>query len=225
MMSWEIKEANQVLCGILHVDTTSIAWALGLRNLQIPGSISVVSGQPYDMARNTICRQALDNGFDYVFFLDSDVIPPRDTIQRLLRWRLPLVSGMYCRRSPPHAIPVMLRDGQWVTQIPDLNNPNVSPLVEVHLVGAGCMLIHRSVLEKFLTKPGRPGRPWFDWKVDLAGLVPPGEALSEDFVFDYRARNEFGYKIFVDTSIQCKHVGLAQATYGQFVPCEANPNT
>lgn len=223
--AWEMLEANRVLCAILHVDNTSIAWALGFRNLKIPGPVSVLSGMPYDHARNQACQQALGGGFQYLFFLDSDVIPPADAVHRLLARNLPIVSGMYCRRSPPHAIPVMLRGGQWVTRLPDLNNPNESPLVEVDLVGAGCMLVHRSVLEKFLTKPGRPGKPWFDWRVDMQGIMPAGECLSEDFTFNLRARTEFGYKIVVDTSVRCRHVGLAQADYNSFLPCEATPNT
>lgn len=45
---WEIQQRNKVLCAILHVDTTTIAWALGLRNLIIPGPIMPVAGMPYD---------------------------------------------------------------------------------------------------------------------------------------------------------------------------------
>jgi hypothetical protein len=51
--AWEYKHQNQVLVGILHTDLTSIAWALGLRNLQIPGKILPVSGMPYDHSRGT----------------------------------------------------------------------------------------------------------------------------------------------------------------------------
>lgn len=218
--SWEIKEQNQVLCGILHVDTTTIAWSFGLRNLIIPGPILPLAGMPFDHARNVACQHALSWGQEWVFFLDSDCVPPRDAILRLLAHRLPIVSGMYRRRSPPVSVPVMLRSGQWITDFP----PN--QLIEVDLVGAGCLLIHRSVLERFLTKPGRPGKPWFDWRVDMQGLMPQGECLSEDFVFNLRARQEFGYKIMVDTSIKCRHIGFGEADgEGNWKPAEVIPVT
>lgn len=213
--SWEIPPS--VLCYTIHTDSTTVAWAYGLRNLHIPnGHCLGLAGMPYDHARNEAVHRCLQGGYEWLFSLDSDVIPPPDAITRLLSRQQPIISGLYCRRSPPHAVPVMIKDGQWV-----VNYPRGS-IVEVDLVGAGCFLVHRSVFEKFATKPGRPGKPWFDWKVDLRGYpgIPSQECLSEDFSFCQRARTEFGYKVLVDTSVECKHVGFAQSTYGQFVPLE-----
>jgi len=216
--AWEYKQARKVLVGILHTDLTTIAWAFGLRNLIVPGEIMPVAGMPYDHARNTICDAALKNGFEYAFHFDSDVVPPRDVIIRLLAHNKPLVSAVYCRRSPPHGVPVCIKGGNWVTQLP----PN--QLIEVDYVGAGAMLIHRSVLEAM--KPSRPGKPWFDWRIDMRGLgvYPDNECLSEDFVF-CQAAKKIGVPTFVDTSIHCKHVGLAEATYGNFQPLQVLTQT
>ena len=214
--AWELKQSKQVLVCILHTDLTTIAWSLGLRNLIIPGDILPVAGMPYDMARNVGCKHALDNGYQWVFMLDSDVIPPRDAILRLMRHNLPFVSGVYCRRSPPHAIPVMLKNGVWITEYP------ANSIIEVDLVGSGCLLIHRSFLESIPHQ--RPGKPWFDWRVDLQGFLPREECLSEDFTLCQHAIKN-GWKVNVDTSIQCRHVGSAQATYGKFEPLETTPNT
>ena len=216
--SWEILNNPSVLCGILHTDQTSIAWALGLRALQIPGPILPVAGMPYDMARNVICMKALEVGVDAVFILDSDVIPPPDAILRLLRHRQPVISGVYHRRSPPHGLPVMQRPvGQWVMNYP----PNA--IIEVDVVGSGCLLISTDVLRNL--PPSRPGSHWFDWRVNLQGLEPIDGIphMSEDFVFCMRVKQKLGIPILVDTGVQCKHVGLAQATYGRMDPCEAIP--
>lgn len=176
-----------------------------------------VAGMPYDMARNAICMRALEIGATYVFMLDSDVIPPHDAVLRLMNHRFPIVSGMYCRRSPPAAVPVMMKPvGQWVTQF----KPN--SLVEVDVVGSGCLLIHRDVLQRL--PPQRPGSHWFDWRVNMQGLMPKEECLSEDFTFCSHARKH-GYKIMVDTSVKCRHVGLAEADYGTFQPCNVTPVT
>lgn len=215
--AWEIQQGRQVLVGILHVDLVTVAWALGLRNLQVPGAILPVSGMPYDHSRNTICKVALENGFQYVFMLDSDCIPPNDAILRLMAHRLPLVSGLYSRRSPPHAIPVAMKNGQWLTEY----TPN--SLVEVDVVGSGCMLIHRSLLENM--PPQRDGKHWFDWRVDLQGHLPREKCLSEDFTFCQAARESLGIKTYLDTSVVCRHVGNFQVTHGSVVPLETNPIT
>lgn len=221
-MYWELKEANKVLCAILTVETVPMAWATGFRKLIIPGPEPItIAGLPFDHARNMACEAILQRGCEYLFFLDSDVVPPPDAVLRLIRRNKPLISGMYCRRSPPHAVPVMMRDHQWITELPD---PIVGdPVIEVDLVGAGCMLIHRTVLERLQPQRNRPGKRWFDWTSDLNGHVPPGHALSEDFSFCRRVRQELGIPVLVDTSIRCWHVGLAEAGYGTFMPVGSTP--
>lgn len=201
------------------MDTTTVAWALGLRNLRIPGQIAVAAGMPYDHARNSLCEQVLRSDFQWLFFLDSDVIPPNDTILRLISHGHPVISGVYFRRSPPVGIPVMIRGNSWVTQYP----PN--SIIEVDYVGAGCMAIHRSVLEKLPPSDPRRGKKWFDWKVDMLGIGPPGECLSEDFSFCLSVKRHLGIAVKVDTSIQCRHVGFGQATYGNFTAIECTPAT
>ncbi len=212
--AWEQPQAN-VLGGILHVDTTTLAWSIGFRNLLFPGQFLPVAGMPYDMARNTVCMRALEVGASHVFFLDSDVIPPPDAVMRLLAHNQPVISGMYCRRSPPAGVPVMIKNGQWVTEF----TPN--SVVEVDVVGAGCLLIRRDVLEKL--PPCRTGSHWFDWRVNMrgAGVIPDAECMSEDFTFCLQCRKELGIKILVDTSIACKHVGFFECGYGTAAPMVA----
>jgi hypothetical protein len=170
---------------------------------------------PFDHARNMACENMLNNGFEWLFFLDDDVVAPPDTIQRLINHKKDIVSGIYHRRALPIA-PVMLRfdandQAQWVNEYP------ANTLIEVDLVGAGSLLIHRRVLE-------RMSRPWFEWQLGKEDPKPePGvkvpAKLSEDFSFCRKAKREFGFGIYVDTSIQCEHIGLGQAhTGGTFTP-------
>lgn len=207
--AWEILDHKRVLCAILCTDSTTMAWSLGFRNLQIPGQVIALQGMPFDMARNQACVTCLQNGFDYLFFLDSDVVPPSDAVPRLLRHNLPIVSGVYYRRSPPLGLPVMMKKDSngnfgWVTgfKVPDL--------LEVDVVGAGCLLIHRSVLERL--PPQRPGYHWFDWRVNLKGLgiFPDTACLSEDYCFNLHCA-QYGIKTYVDTSVLCRHIGCAES--------------
>lgn len=215
--AWEVDRSNLVTTCILHVENVTFYWSLGLRKLVIPGPEPMgVTGMPFDHARNAGVEHMLRSGSRYLFFLDSDVVPPADAVLRLLRHDAPVISGMYCRRSPPHGVPVMMRDHKWVTDLP---GPGQNPVIEVDLVGAGCLLLRRDVLEAMRARPSqRPGKPWFDWRVDLQGHLPPGECLSEDYSFMLSCRRELGVKILVDTSIRCRHLGLAEADYGTYVP-------
>lgn len=143
------------------------------------------------------------------FFLDSDVIPPPDVIPRLIRHNVPVISGVYHRRSPPHGLPVMMKPvGKWITEYPQ------NRVIDVDVVGAGCLLIRRDVLEK--CPPQRQGHHWFDWRVNLNGVHP--EPLSEDFTLCMHLKRTMGIPILVDTSIQCRHVGYSEASYGKLEP-------
>ena len=216
--AWEIKERKKVLVGILHTDVVTLAWAFGLRNLIIPGDICPIAGMPFDHARNHLVQTMMQGGYEYVFFLDSDVIPGSDAILRLLSRNEPFISGLYSRRSPPHSIPVAIKNGQWVT------NYVPGSVIEVDKVGAGCLLISRKFFESI--PPQRPGYPWFDWRVNFQGT--PGldseYCQSEDFTLCSHARAH-GFRVMLDTSVVCRHCGYAQATHGQFVPMETIPNT
>lgn len=203
--AWEIPE--QVLTVVLTRETVATAWAIGFRNLQIPGHFITLAGMPFDHARNVGCQRALEMGFDGVVFLDDDIIAPPDTIPRLLAHKTPVVSGLYYRRNDP-ICPVMLRnnpDGSrtWVTEYPP-------GLIEVDYVGAGCLLIRREVLLSL--PPLRENNcHWFEWRIDRMDLTEK-ERMSEDFAFCQNCTNR-GYKIFVDTTIQCKHAGLSESKY------------
>jgi GT2 family glycosyltransferase len=168
---------------------------------------------PYDHARNTGCLKLLELGWEWLFFLDDDVIPPPDAIIKLMSHKKPIVSGLYYRRYEPLA-PVMLRDSengpQWIQEF------NAPDLLEVDYVGAGCLLIHRDVIKQLPPLSNRC--QWFEWRCDRTDL-PHLEKTSEDFTFCKHARNH-GFKIYVDTSVQCRHAGLGQREIGGFKPLE-----
>jgi hypothetical protein len=218
--AWEIQP--KVAVGILHTETVTLAWSFGLRNLILPpgSDILPIAGAPYDHARNGLCMQTLDRGFDYVFMLDSDVIPPRDTVLRLLSHKKPLISGIYHRRSPPHGVPVMIKNGGWVTQYP------TNTLIEVDLVGAGCLLLSREFLESMPPIKPESGKHWFSWQVDCPqDPKKPGWNLSEDFTMNRWAREKMGVPILVDTGVVCRHVGYGEATYANMLPLNTTPHT
>lgn len=212
--AWE--QLPSVLVGILHTEIVPIAWAFGYRNLIFPSQSAVmpVAGKPFDDARNCLAMKALDIGADFLFMLDSDVIPPPDVILRLMKHSLPIVSGVYFRRSPPHGKPVAMKPvGRWVDPLPEKG------LLEVDVVGAGCLLIKKEVLKALPPIDPEMGRHWFSWRVDRQGMLPPGEAVSEDFAFNLHAKKH-GFPTYLDCSIRCRHIGLSEASENSLRPCE-----
>jgi len=216
--AWE-QPRHTVLTAILHVENTTVAWSFGLRNLIIPGGLAPFTGMPFDHARNAAVQAAIAHNCTHLFFLDSDVIPPKDAILRLLAHNKPIISGVYHRRSPPVGVPVMIKGGTWVTQYP----PNA--VMEVDLVGAGCLLLDVAMLKKMT--PQRPGYHWFDWRVNFKGLgiYPDHECLSEDFSFCVHAKRTMNIPTLVDTSIKCRHVGYSESEYASFNALNTTPVT
>lgn len=203
--AWE-QARPSVLLAILTREMVTTKWAAGFRNLALPPHSGLVfkSGAPFDVARNAACADMLEHNFEWLMFLDDDVIPPGDAYARLVRHGKDVVSGLYYRRNEPLTPCAMtIQDGKatWLT---NWNPPEC--LLEVDLVGAGCLLIHRRVLE-------RMRKPWFVWEIgkEEESSVPKTRgAMSEDFTFCLGAKAA-GFKIHLDTSIRCEHVGIGQS--------------
>lgn len=222
--AWELREANKLLLGILHTEGTTIPWALNFRRLILPGrennAIFPITGAPFDQARNVACQACLNGPYQWLAFLDSDVAAPQDAFLRLMSHNKPVVSGVYYRRSPPHGLPVAqkMQNGvrTWLRNVPSAG------LIDVDVVGAGLMVIHRSVLELVARNPIHPGKKWFFWGVDQQGLVPPEYGQSEDFSFNSHCK-KLGIPILVDCSVVAKHIGLAEYGKNSCKPVEMVP--
>lgn len=216
---WEISRKPSVLVAILNAkDIVPAKWALHFRNLILPNDGShprMYSGMSYQHARNMAATQALEGGFTWLYFCDDDTCMPSDSFLKLSAHSYDIVSGLYYRRHPPIDA-MMLRDTPqgpgWIKEF------QMGQVINVDYVGGGCLLIHRRVLEA-LEKP--MGRKWFRWRLEDSEPddLFPGIKLSEDFYFSKAARVLGGFKIYVDTSVQCLHIGMGEAQVGgAFVP-------
>ncbi len=154
-------------------------------------------------SRNVIRQKVLDENYDYFFSLEQDVIPPKDVIESLLKHNRKIVSGVYF-------VEKFLYDGKIRVQtyLPLLyswvaldKNGDVEPdrmrylmpeeverpkLIKVKACGMGCLLIHRSVLEKIEFR--YEGKTGFD---------------DVHFAIDAYKNN---FEIWADTGIKCMHL-------------------
>lgn len=156
--------------------------------------LMVFQGALVDRARNILIEQMLHHPMEptHLLFLDADIVPPAETLVQLLKHQVPIVSGLYRKRLPPHepmAFVKRKKSGSIVFEPISLKGPK---LKKVDVVGAGCLLIQRDVFENI-------SEPWFTSEWTNQGH------LSEDFSFCEKAK-QAGYEIYVDMSARLLHL-------------------
>ncbi|MBI4044331.1 MAG: hypothetical protein HY392_01340 [Candidatus Diapherotrites archaeon] len=146
-------------------------------------------------ARNVLRQRVLDEGYDYFFSLEADVVPPADVIERLIARNKNIVSGVYFNFIPATKSLVALaykkigvdEKGNEKTQSLTLEELLPSRLIEdVRFTGVGCMLISREVLETISFRFEPLARAFDDWWFCTDALA-----------------NEFS--VNVDSSMFCMH--------------------
>lgn len=132
---------------------------------------------------------------DYVLWLDSDMVFPADTLERMLATMqekdLDILTGVYYRRRSPYT-PVLFDQLEIVDDTCNSTEFDTIPdeLFEVGGCGFGCVLMSADVLFNVMAK--------------YQDLFFPFARVGEDIAFCVRAR-ECGFKIFADPSIALGH--------------------
>lgn len=143
-------------------------------------------------ARQSLVRIAIDQGFDYVFFVDSDMILHPETLERLLNDDCDIVSTMFFKRTPPYQ-PCFYMDVD-ISQEPLTYSVPISwpdrGLHECAATGLAATLIRTEVFKKV-------GKNMF---------IHPTEGLGEDIAFCLNAR-AMGFTVYVDTRLEAGHIG------------------
>lgn len=160
--------------------------------------IQAVKGTYVHQARQDLIDFILEQGYDYVLWLDSDMKFPRNALLRLLKHREDVVGINYAKRKIPT---------DWVA-IKRLDNPpeklqtteESTGLEEVEAMGMGCVLVRTSCLAKM---PDPKIVPWFQ-NVHLGN----GRWMGEDVHF-FDLLRQTGVKLYVDHDLskECGHIG------------------
>ncbi len=146
-------------------------------------------------SRNILREKVLKGNYDYFFSLEQDVLPPKDILEKLLKHNKKLITAVYFAnniipdKNTSELIPLVYKlvddktlDMRSLNEAELWENPG---LMEVVSAGLGCLLIHKSVLEKikFRYEKNTFDDRWF-------------------FIDCYNNK----IKVFSDTSIKCKHL-------------------
>lgn len=236
LQPWERHRAKRIVRGILHARQIV---AYKQRNVLIgvpqriqhpkhavpclngfhPGQhifarVHSVFGMDYAEARNALVKAALsEDAVTHILFVDDDVLMPRNALMQMLDYRLPIVSGVYCKKNVAleTGVTAIGADSQYIVsqqQVP-YEHGNMEPIV-VSCTGGGFILIEIDVF----TKLGED--KWYEFALTEDGRVRVGE----DSLFCQKAAAK-GIKTAVVPGLCGLHVdfttggrGLDVVTYG-----------
>lgn len=154
--------------------------------------------------REKLAKAALEDGCDYILWIDADMRFPKDTIERLIKADKDIVGvNATTRTIPVKATAKNLKinfEEKTNTWLP-VTSKGKTGLEQVTAIGCGVMLVKKKVFEQ------TPG-PWF-WFYQLPG----DKVLGEDVHFCVTAKDA-GFETWVDHDLtqEIGHVG--QYTYG-----------
>jgi len=130
---------------------------------------------------------AVDRGFDYLYFLGCDTIPPSNIIELLLEAEgFPVIGGVYFGRNKIIDHVVAWKEGYSPEQFSEMAKGNLDEYRYLYPDGMGMdsVLIHSEIFRKF---------SWMSYVVN-----------DDDYPF-YDWLNSENIPIVLDTFAQCKH--------------------
>ena len=167
-------------------------------NLKKRGKVEFFVAHNYsiDASRNMIAEYAVNHGYDYILWVDSDTILPKDTLVRLMDWDKDIVSGVYAYKILGGKNVVAKRykdkvedtyDDVTIKEIKEKHKSKA--LMPVDAIGFGCVLTKTSIFKDI-------DEPWFVYS----------PYMGEDIFFCRKAQ-EKGFDIWLDPAVCCGHIG------------------
>lgn len=153
-------------------------------------------GYRIDQVRNLIANFTIQNKFDYLFCVDSDMVLESDTLIKLLSTDKDIVGGVYRQRNLQTVIPEVYfstpNGGSRNAYVDEIKTaPDLFP---VDSIGFGCVLIKNKVITTIET-------PHFFYKHSIDFT----ETVSEDTFFCRKARS-YGFETFCLKTVTPGHI-------------------
>lgn len=152
-----------------------------------------------NLVRKEFLKMAEADEYEYLFWLDSDVICPPDVLERCLSHNKDQVTGLYLGRqgaAKNKVMPVLYDFGpKGHARLMEIKEIINDKLIEVAAAGLGCALVAKKVIEKVKIRYYETSK------------------RGEDVAFFVDAREKFGFRLFADTSIKCDHLDPKENYY------------
>ena len=193
----------KVLIGMPTLGEIPVKTVASLLSLDKPqgSEIGFVNNSLVYDARNELCQRAVKGGFDYLFFLDSDMIFPADTLTKLMALNTDIATAVCYARQGKHEPCVyskLVKRNLFHESSSECFTDVSQGIFDIAGCGMAVCLIKIDVVKKLVKKyKGTPFEPFGN--------------MGEDLAFCYRAR-KLGYKIKADGTIPIGHIGEAVIT-------------
>lgn len=143
-----------------------------------------------NMMLNWQKMERLSSGYDKVWMVEDDTIPPDDALSKLLEVGGEVVHGLFAMRHAPYEPSI-----QKAPRVPytwDELKPLMGQTISVQGSATGCTLLDRSLLDRY--------------KIDMTGYHKPDkyEKVAQDLLLSAFCRRE-GIEQKVRLDVQCGH--------------------
>ena len=144
-------------------------------------------------SRNILREKTLNEGYDYFFSLEQDVIPPPNIIELLLKAQKKVITGVYyttykffgkekIRPLIWGPVPGQPDHMQFLTD--EVEKPQI---MQIKASGLGCILIHKSVLANIRFRVG-------------------DDSEAFDDIYFCKDLEQQKIPLYTDTTMKCKHL-------------------
>ena len=204
----------RVLLGVASSGAPSKPFIEGLAALKLPAGVaelkrSVAVGNYIPAQREIIMLDAVENAFDFLFFVDDDVVLPPDALALLLQTmqadpQCAVAGGLYYSRDSLR--PIVVAD--WTSS--DTSAAHVPAFTatstgEVGGIGFGCALLRVASAAAF-------AEPYFAAHIYIERAARRARLCDEDYLYCERVRNA-GFTVRLDARVRCRHYDRASDTF------------
>ena len=148
-------------------------------------------------SQNYVKNYFVKGDYDYLLMVESDLLPPPNTISRLMSYKLPIVGALYYLSDGVRRVPcIFFTDykkehasmGTRLIRQQEVSKFVGSGLRKVHGMGFGCALIRRDIIKDY--------NFWTDERFDN----------KHSDVYFYMQLQNRGVPVFVDTDFVVTHI-------------------
>lgn len=194
----------KILLAVPCLHQVPVDFMLSLMQLKLPGQtqLAIERNTLTPTARNNLFQKAIDHGYDWIFWVDSDMVFEPDTLLKLIETAEhghDFVTGLTFSRKFP-CFPTICKELHWkpyedhidhgCTYFTDYPKDSVFP---VAAAGCACLLMKTELGEKV---------------IDHFRCAPFDnlQCMGEDYSFCWRL-NKIGVEMVCDSRVKVGHIG------------------
>lgn len=200
------KPVIKVMIAVPCYNTIEVETLKSIYDLIIPDGVEcyleIAKGYTVDYARNVLAKTAIDKNYDYILWVDADIVLPLTFLSQTLFKNEDAITGWYIKKiaNVPGITELYVPDKfkrNVYSNIKEEELKDVKDIFQVDACGFGCLLTKTEIFKKLCENNKKP----FVYVEDNNGTI-----MSED-IYACINMNKLGYIIKADPSLRCKHIG------------------